>query len=227
MLMLPTISHLRLRRHRLSSKKLTLISPVQRGEIRFPRQARQPRDRPAHPSPPSRRQPPGTVKINPRRPTPPISPQRNLSSRLRLCHPVMRRRRFQCRVTKTSSQWMTKNHVNELHARVESPCQTKLPATFKHSRILQYPHPNRVQRTYHVPKNLPILLKNPLNPLRLPSRNLHVLHHRLVPHLARQPTRMFLPKIALRTTIHHSSHFLRPRSIGSLRHKGIPSIIQP
>jgi len=220
--MLPAISLLR--RHRLSSK-LTLRFLVQRGENRFfPRQARQRRDRTAHPFPPSRRQQPGTVRINPKRPITPLL-NLNLSTRLRLCPPnpnpcqvMRRRRRFPRRVLKTSSQWKTRKRVNELRARVESPSRTKLPAIFKRSRILRCPHPNRLQRSCCVLKTLPILSKVPLKPLPPPSRNLCVLQHHPVHHLVHHPTRMSLPKIALHTTILHSSHFLRPQSIGSPHH---------
>ena len=73
-------------------------------------------------------------------------------------------------------------------------------------------------------ENIPILSRIPLEPLPLPSRNLRVLH-RLVRRPAHQPTRMFPPKIALHTTIHHSSHFLHPQPIGNLCYQGKRSII--
>src|SRR5258706_9167192 len=130
--------------------------------------------------------------------------------------------RFPCRVSKASSRWLTTKKVDEAHAKVESWSRTKLPATFKHSRVLRCPRPSRAQQSCHQVRNLPILSGDPPNLHQPSSRNL-----RVPLHPTRQPTRMLLPKIALHTIIHRSSHFLHLHRIGSPRHRGTSANILP
>lgn len=225
----PTIPYLRPHHHQLHQlpPKQTLRFLVQQGEIPSQRQARQRRDSPAHPFHLLRRQQQGTTRINSKRPTHLLP---NLSSLRRPnLHPnyIMHRRpRFLCRVPKAFSQfsqWMTMESLDETYARVEYSSRTKLPATFKRSRTLRCPHPDRAQQSCCCElRNLPILSMNPPNLQRPSSRSLRVPFLCLVAH---QRTRMLLPKIVLRTTIHRSSHFLRLQRIGSHRHRGTSAII--
>jgi hypothetical protein len=202
---------------------------VRQGEIRSQRQARQRRDRPAYPFRLSRRQQPGTARTNSKRPTHFLP---NLFSALcanptstpiKLCTAAAGfRAEFPNLLSVGDQEKSRRNCTRESNPPPGRSC----PLHSNSSRILRCPHPNRAKRSCHELRNLPILSENPLN-LQPSSRNLHVPLLRLVPHPARQPTRMLLPKIALHTTIHRSSHFLRLQRIGSPRHQGTSAIILP